>query len=166
MLMKTLAFKIEKIGPGAGRSWIWCGKRKAFISDLLHDLPKKPWGGTCHDSWKLRIQYCLSSLVSKVLEAKINHNSSYKQTFTLKPANRGKPRSLNKADTKMREGGKSCNVTFKPLQQQVQLNTTQDAKDKKGAVQTLMWQFTKNTFLDETSIAPTPQWGTALVFPT
>lgn len=70
--MKTLAFKIEIIGAGAGRSWIWCGKRNAFISDLLHDLPKKPWGGTCHDSWRLRIQYCLSSLVSKLLEAKIN----------------------------------------------------------------------------------------------
>lgn len=66
---------------------------------------------------RLRIQYCL---VSKLLEAKINHNSSYKQAFTLKHANRGKAWGLNKADTKMWEGGRNSNETFKPLQQQVQ----------------------------------------------
>lgn len=89
---------------------------------------------------RLRIQYCLSSHVSKLLEAKINHNGSYKQAFTLKHANRGKAWGLNKADTKMREGGRSSNVTFKPLQQQVQQKARIQLKMlKKGAVQTLMW---------------------------
>lgn len=77
---------------------------------------------------RLKIQYCLSSLVSKRLEAKINHNSSYKQAFTLKHANRGEPWGPNKADTKIREGGRSSNVTFKPFQQQVQQKMLQTRK--------------------------------------